>query len=86
MTMNNSQFRTNVGAYECQDCHKKTRETGHGESALGLCRSCMVQGELSNAHLDGEHKMFVEGCPDCLEELALAMEKADQEQSEGSVK
>lgn len=28
------------GVYKCTSCGKKTRETGEGESSLGVCRAC----------------------------------------------
>ncbi len=41
------------GVYTCTECDKKTRETGEGESALEMCRSCYLEGGHINSVLDG---------------------------------
>ncbi len=44
----NRRFKRGSGAYHCADCRKLTRETGHGESEVGLCLECMHEAELQN--------------------------------------
>ena len=41
------------GVYTCDFCGKRTRETGEGESDLGICRFCYLEAGLSNALSDG---------------------------------
>lgn len=36
----NSRFRRGSGAYMCEACTRRTRETGKGESDLRLCLEC----------------------------------------------
>lgn len=41
------------GAYKCSDCGKLTRETGGGESALMMCKTCHEAGGAINSYYDG---------------------------------
>lgn len=38
--------------YTCEICSKQTRETGHGEESLNLCKSCLYQCYMENAEAD----------------------------------
>jgi hypothetical protein len=40
------------GCYTCGGCHKRTRETGEGESNHGLCKSCLRKSYRDNHHWD----------------------------------
>jgi hypothetical protein len=51
--MTNSHFRRGSAAYPCGVCGKLTRETGGGESEVGLCAFCNEEGMLENARNDG---------------------------------
>ncbi len=52
--------------YVCINCGKRTRDTGHGEGGTDLCRACLDEAELENAHSDGEHNGApMKGCPEC---------------------
>jgi DNA-directed RNA polymerase subunit RPC12/RpoP len=53
MATDNRRFARGSGVYKCADCGKDTRETGSGESELGLCLECMQEGELINLVNDG---------------------------------
>lgn len=54
------------GAYRCRSCGKLTRETGGDESSVELCRSCLQEAEMENAHSDGYHDDAPNPeCPDC---------------------
>jgi hypothetical protein len=50
-------FQRNLGGnnstYKCECCGKRTRETGLGESGLGLCAYCYDEGGLENSLQDG---------------------------------
>ena len=56
MTNNNRFPASNRGGvqrstYICDDCGKRTRETGLCESGVGLCRDCYIAaGEENAAH------------------------------------
>jgi len=41
------------GVYTCDFCGKRTRETGEGESDLGICRFCYLEAGLINELSDG---------------------------------
>jgi hypothetical protein len=56
---------TERGTYRCEDCGKRTRETGSCESGVGLCLSCYDRGGLENEHNDGYHDTPDENCPKC---------------------
>lgn len=44
--------------YICDICGKRTRETGHSESGVGLCAKCLEECELENEHSDyGGHSI-----------------------------
>ena len=60
--MANNRFKVGSGRYVCIECGKVTRDTGHGEGDLGMCRRCMQIGEYVNAISDGD--MTVEDVPD----------------------
>lgn len=67
--MKESRITRTVGIYTCGSCGKKTRETGEGESLVGLCLACYEEGGLINEHSDGLHDGApVPGCPDCAKE------------------
>lgn len=53
----NSRFQPGIGnapggVYECYLCHRKTRDTGYGESSVGLCRFCYEEAETENEFSD----------------------------------
>lgn len=62
-----SRFKTGSGAYTCNSCGKRTRETGEGESELQLCAACLDEAGLENEHWDYGHDEPVAGCPECPE-------------------
>jgi hypothetical protein len=49
-----NRFEVGSGAYKCGECGKATRETGKGESGVGLCASCYEQNELDNLESDNK--------------------------------
>ena len=59
------------GVYECDFCHKQTRETGEGESDLGLCRDCYLKAGDCNSVEDGEmtREEYIERWGETPEEL-----------------
>ncbi len=64
----NRRFQPNFGSapvYACASCHKRTRETGDGESSCGLCRKCYRHGGAENHHSDNGHDGPMEGCLVC---------------------
>jgi hypothetical protein len=48
-----NRFNKNSGCYTCSCCGKQTRETGLGESSVGLCAYCYEEGEIENDFSDG---------------------------------
>lgn len=50
----NSHFRAGSGSYTCEECGKRTRETGSGESSLHLCAFCYEGSEMVNSVMDGD--------------------------------
>jgi hypothetical protein len=56
MCKSNSRFQSNHhgfnGAYICEACGKRTRETGHEESGLGLCALCLWRTYAENSVSD----------------------------------
>lgn len=70
---NRSHFQSGSGVYTCKSCNKRTRETGEGESDLGLCKKCYVEAGFENEHSDtgGDHNgegSMPQWCPTCREE------------------
>jgi hypothetical protein len=67
--------------YKCGYCGKMTRETGDGESSVGMCAKCYEEGGLENEHSDndGQHVIgykdgkYIYGkhprCPSCRENI-----------------
>lgn len=51
--------------YICDNCGKRTRETGDSESGVGLCKKCFEEAGLENEHSDYGHKEFNPKCPTC---------------------
>ncbi len=60
-----SKFQRGSGTYKCESCGRATRETGHGESDLRLCRKCYNGAGLENEHSDYGHGEYLEDCPTC---------------------
>jgi len=52
--MSNSRFQKGSGVYKCNWCGKRTRETGEGESLVGICRHCWDEVGWENYIADGE--------------------------------
>lgn len=50
---NNNRFQKGSGVYTCRACGKQTRETGDGESRVGLCLYCWTKAGLDNELADG---------------------------------
>ena len=45
--MTNRFTRTRAGStYVCESCGKRTRETGHDESAASLCAACYLDAQI----------------------------------------
>ena len=42
--------------YICDNCGKRTRETGHSESGVGLCKACFIEAGEYNTHTDYHSK------------------------------
>jgi hypothetical protein len=40
------------GAFHCEICHALTRDTGHGEASLALCKRCLFEAYVENAQND----------------------------------
>lgn len=58
------------GAFTCHACGKLTRDTGHDEGALQLCKRCLFESYAENARSD-----YGDGSPEhkaALERLASA--------------
>lgn len=51
---NHSQIQERSGIYTCADCGKRTRDTGRGEAAAGLCANCFDAAETANLVNDGD--------------------------------
>jgi hypothetical protein len=51
--------------YICEYCGKRTRETGHSESGVGLCAKCFEEAGLENEHSDYGHETYNPKCPTC---------------------
>ena len=49
----NSRFQKGSATYTCNACGKLTRETGDGESRVGLCLYCWTKAGLDNELADG---------------------------------
>lgn len=49
----NGRMQKGSGIYTCEECGKKTRETGDGESWVRMCRRCWDLGGLENSLSDG---------------------------------
>lgn len=69
-----------LGTFLCRICVKKTRDTGHDEASVGLCRVCLEGSEAENYHNDHhDSNLSIENCPSCLQsgnlELWLRMAK-----------
>lgn len=45
-------FKRGSGTYRCPECGKQTRDTGHGEASVGLCKACYQAAEQANADSD----------------------------------
>ena len=58
------------GAYTCGECGKRTRDTGHGEAPLMLCKRCYVLASVYNVHDDNAHAGPFESCPECRANVA----------------
>lgn len=65
-------FARGSGCYDCRVCKKKTRETGEGESKVGLCRKCYDDAGFELDHMDGNHETekWPAECPTCRREEA----------------
>jgi hypothetical protein len=53
----NSHFRKGSGSYTCEECGKRTRDTGAGEASCNLCRFCYEVNEWVNSVNDGDHEL-----------------------------
>lgn len=67
MVRRNDRFRRGSGCYTCWGCQRQTRETGRGESGVGLCAQCDQRWAATEAHdsagHDAEHPDA--DCPIC---------------------
>jgi len=59
---NNNRFRStrNGSTYICENCGKRTRESGNRESDLALCLACNLMGEIRNMMSDYNHNFTKE--------------------------
>ena len=57
MCNKNNRFRStrNGSTYICENCGKRTRESGNDESSLGMCLACNLEGEIQNMIADYGH-------------------------------
>jgi hypothetical protein len=46
-------FEYGSGCFKCESCGKTTRDTGHDESMLRMCRLCVVVSYTENSISDG---------------------------------
>lgn len=60
-----------TSTYICDNCGKRTRETGQSESGVGLCAKCYEEAGLENEHSDYGHPEYIEQCPTCREEKKM---------------
>jgi DNA-directed RNA polymerase subunit M/transcription elongation factor TFIIS len=60
----NVYFRRGSSTYTCENCGKKTRNTGRGE-VDGFCWACTNAMMLENEHSDDGHPEPVKDCPTC---------------------
>lgn len=49
------------GCYTCLACGKKTRDTGHDEAGVELCRKCYDEAGAENRRADGLDKTVTAG-------------------------
>jgi ribosome-binding protein aMBF1 (putative translation factor) len=49
------------GCYACLACGKKTRDTGHDEAGVQLCRKCYDEAGEENRRADGLSTPSTEG-------------------------
>lgn len=63
--MANARFKPGSGCYTCRSCGKQTRETGEGESDIGLCRACQEEADWENIHSDQAHDQPGNADPNC---------------------
>jgi len=50
--MKHNRFKKYSAVFECCNCHKSTRDTGHNEAALELCKKCLFGFYVKNALSD----------------------------------
>jgi hypothetical protein len=50
--MAHNRFKTHSAAYKCHACGKLTRDTGHDEGTLELCKRCLFEAYVENALSD----------------------------------
>lgn len=57
MCNKNNRFRStrNGSTYICENCGKRTRESGNDESSLLLCLACNLTAEIHNMISDNGH-------------------------------
>ena len=67
-TSSNSRFNR-LAVYTCDDCGKATRETGYGESGVGLCKACYVWAGFENEHDDQGHDGDLTECAECMAKI-----------------
>ena len=48
----NRRFKVHSGAFTCDACGKLTRETGHDEASLKLCKRCLFEAYVENTRSD----------------------------------
>ena len=58
-------FAPRSGCYKCRDCGKLTRDTGHGEGSVRLCRKCYELAGWENIHSDKGHDEPGKSDPRC---------------------
>lgn len=64
--MSVDKFQRGSGCYVCRACGKRTRDTGHAETSVRLCRKCFEDGGIENEHADGMHANRPHAdCPAC---------------------
>ena len=50
--MAHNRFKLHSGAFRCHACGKLTRDTGHEEATLELCKRCLFEAYVENTRSD----------------------------------
>ena len=75
-------FQRGSGAYKCLQCGKLTRNTGHDEAEVRLCRKCYNKAVLENQYADGliSKEQYEEELKKLSSNLKLSWEELTEEE------